>query len=136
MPSLFVESDEPLLVFPSIAVAESWLEAVDVNSRLYPRAFDATGQQFSIIAIDDMVTINKIDAPPDVEGLKDLLRRALAQVGDVRSDDASIDELVAAAEAFWQELDPYGERFSKPIPWWCLILIAIPVAGLAVYASL
>lgn len=37
--ALFVAADEPLLVFPSVAAAAGYLEAVDVEDGVYPAAY-------------------------------------------------------------------------------------------------
>ena len=132
MPTLFVEADEPLLVFPSVEVAEGYLEAEDVRYGVYPRAFDASGRQFSISAEGNLVRIEPIDAPEDPDGLAALLRSSLSAVGQPASNEITLPDLVAAAEAFWNERDPVGDRFSKPIPWWgCLLVIAGMVAIVA-----
>lgn len=127
--SLFVEADEPLLVFPSVEVAERYLEAVDVRDGVYPRAFGPSGEQFTITAAGDVVVIEPLDAPPDASGLQALLRRSLAAVGAPTPDTASLPDLVAAAEEFWNERDPFGDRFSTPVPWWgCLLILAGGIA--------
>ena len=39
-------------------------------------------------------------------------------------------------EAFFAENDPYGDRFSKPLPGWCcLVLIAVPATILIVFVK-
>lgn len=52
-------------------------------------------------------------------------------VGEPVSDPVSLPELVAAAEAFWNERDPRGDRFSSPVPWWGCLLVAGGLAGIA-----
>jgi hypothetical protein len=123
MPTLFVEADEPLLVFPSVEVAERYLEAPDVRSGTYPRAFGPSGEQFSITTTGEKVVITSLDAPVDEKGLYALLRRSLAAVGEPALEAAQLADLVAAAEAFWNERDPMDDRFSKPMPWWGCLLI-------------
>jgi hypothetical protein len=40
-------------------------------------------------------------------------------------------------DEFWAENDPYGDRFSKAIPWWgCLLLVAAVVGLLALIFKL
>lgn len=133
MPTLFVEADEPLLVFPSVEAAKRYLEAEDVRDGLYPRAFGPAGEQFTITAADDVVVIKPLNAPPDERGLQALLRRSLAAVGEPVPDWASLPDLVAAAEAFWNERDPYGDRFSMPVPWWGCLLIIVCVVALLMF---
>jgi hypothetical protein len=129
MPTLFVEADEPLLVFSSVGEAERYLEPADVRSGTYPRAFGPSGEQFSITTIGEVVAITPLDAPPNEEDLRALLRRSLAAVGEPAPEAAQLADLVAAAEAFWNERDPMGDRFTKPIPWWgCLLLASCLVA--------
>jgi hypothetical protein len=37
---------------------------------------------------------------------------------------------------FWQENDPYGDRFSKPLPGWCCFaLLVVPAALLFVLVT-
>ena len=129
MSTLFVQADEPLLVFPSIEVAERYLEAEDVREGVYPRAFGPSGERFSIIADGRRVVIKPMAAPADVTGLRELLQRSLSAVGEPVAEDASLPELVAAAEAFWNDRDPAGDRFSKPVPLWgcLLIVVGMPV---------
>lgn len=42
--ALFVAADEPLLIYPSVAAAESHLEAVDVEDGVYPSAYGPNGE--------------------------------------------------------------------------------------------
>jgi hypothetical protein len=131
METIFVEADEPLLVFPSIKVAERYLEAEDVRSGVYPRAYGTAGEQFVLETDGRRVVIRPSADPADPDGLAQLLRHDLAAVGETVSDNADLSELVAAAAAFWEVRDPPGDRFSKPIPWWgCLLIVAV-IAGAA-----
>ncbi|HUD94306.1 hypothetical protein [Sphingobium sp.] len=133
MPNIFVEADEPLLVFPDLKVAERYLEAEDVRNGIYPRAFGPSGEQYSIDADGSRVIISPMDAPADGVALMALLKRSLAAVGEQPHDDATLGELVASAEAFWDERDPVGDRFSKPVPWWGCLLAVITVGAIATY---
>lgn len=133
MPTLFVEADEPLLTFPSPEVAERCLEAVDVDSGTYPRAFGPSGEQFSITTAGNKVVITPVDAPPDAKALEALLRRYLAAVGEPVSESATLADLVAMEEAFWNERDPMGDRFSKPVPWWGCLLVVSSIAAIVVW---
>jgi hypothetical protein len=133
MPTLFIEADEPLLVFPSIEVAEGYLEAEDVRNGVYPGAFGPSGERFSIATEGDLVIIRSIDAPANPDGLRALLKRSLEAVGEPVSDAASLPELVAAAGAFWNERDPIGDRFSRPVPWWGCLLIVIGLITIATF---
>ena len=133
MPMIFVEADEPLLVFPSIEAAESYLEAVDVRAGVYPRAYGELGEVYDITARDGLVVIQPSGASPTPNDLNRLLSRYLEAVGESVSGEAELPVLVAAVEAhetaFWLEHDPYGDRFSKPIPWWGCLVIALGVGG-------
>jgi hypothetical protein len=135
MPKLFVEADEPLLVFPTVETAERYLEATDVRDGVYSRAFGPLGEQFTIAFTGDVVVIQPLDAPPDASALEVLLRRALAEVGEPAPASASLADLVAAAEAFWDERDPYDERFSTAIPWWGCLLVAAGLVALLAFSS-
>ncbi|MEH3123496.1 MAG: hypothetical protein PGN16_16255 [Sphingomonas phyllosphaerae] len=130
MPTLFVEADEPLLVFPSVEIAQRYLEASDVRNGVYSRAFGPSGEQFTVTAADDLVVIQSLHAPPDSSGLENLLRRGLAEVGELAPTSATLAELVAAAEVFWVERDPLGERFSKAIPRWGCFVVAVSLVAL------
>ncbi|UIJ46693.1 hypothetical protein LZK98_07035 [Sphingomonas cannabina] len=133
MSTLFIEADEPLLVFPSVEIAERYLEAEDVRNGVYPRAFGPSGEQFSITTEGERVIIRLIDAPADVSGLTGLLKRSLAAVDEPMSDAANLPELVAAAEAFWNERDPFDERFSKSVPWWGCMLVLVGIVAIVAF---
>ncbi|WP_313801037.1 hypothetical protein [Sphingobium sp.] len=133
MPNIFVEADEPLLIFPNLKVAEWYLEAEGVRNGVYPRAFGPSGEQYSINADGSRVIISPMDVPADETGLMALLKRSLAAVGEQPDDDATLSDLVASAEAFWDERDPMGDRFSKPIPWWGCLLAVIAAGAIAAY---
>jgi len=124
MPTIFVEADEPLLVFPSVETAERYLEAADVRDGVYSRAFGPSGEQFTVMAAGGRVVIQPLHAPPDPSGLEALLRHGLAEVGELAPTSATLADLVAAAEAFWDERDPSGGRFSKAIPRLGCLLVA------------
>lgn len=133
MPTLFVEADEPLLVFPSAEIAERYLEANDVRDSVYSRAFGPSGEQFTVTAAGDRVVVQSLHAPPDPSGLETLLRRGLAEVGEPAPTSASLTDLVAAAEAFWDERDPSGGRFSKAIPRWGCLLVVVSLVALRAF---
>ena len=101
MTTLFIEADEPLLVFSSIEMAEQNLEAIDVRNGVYTRAFGQAGELFSIETEGENVIIRAIEQPADPDSLYDLLQRSLRQVGGVVPLDADLPTLVAATQAFW-----------------------------------
>jgi hypothetical protein len=127
--ALFVAADEPLLVFPSVRAAEAWLDAIDVENGVYPAAYGPNGEAFSIGSERNRVIIEPTGAPNRPDELKALLLRYLEASG--RSADASLNfhELVATVWAierhFWQEHDPYDDRFA----------IRVIVAALAFYLA-
>lgn len=123
MTSIFVEADEPLLLFPSIEMAERYLEVEDVRNGVYPRAFDSGGELFSI-GVDGERVLIRATGSADLSGLRQLLTSWLESIGDPPSDDTTVSEMVASVEAFWAQRDPFGDRFGTAIPWWgCLLLI-------------
>ncbi|MBN8849456.1 MAG: hypothetical protein J0I73_15380 [Sphingomonas sp.] len=129
MMPIFVETDEALLMFPSIKMAERCLDAEDVRHGVYARAFGSSGEKFAIEADGRRVIITPIAHAVDVSGLRELLKRFLEAVGEPASDDASLKELVATAEAYWEERDPLGDRFSQPVPWWGCLWFVAALAG-------
>lgn len=120
--ALFVAADEPLLVFPSVAAAEQYLEAVDVQDGAYPAAYGANGERYRIRSEGDQVFI-ELSGEPEAPGeLGSLLIRYLEATGRAPDITATFDELVATVwdieSSFWREHDPYGERFSTRIQLW------------------
>ena len=101
MTTLFIEADEPLLVFSSVVMAEQHLEALDVDNGVYTRAFGPAGELFSIETEGESVVIRAIEQPADPDSLRELLRRSLQQVGEVVPPDADLPTLVASTEALW-----------------------------------
>lgn len=133
--ALFVAADEPLLVYPSIAAAERHLEAIDVRNNVYPAAYGANGEPYRIDLDDNHVVIKRIGETNRPDELKLLLLRYLEAIGRTTSAAATFDDLVATVwtveRDFWQEHDPYGDRFSKPIPLWgCLTFLVFVTAVL------
>lgn len=129
MTTLFIEADEPLLVFSSVEMAEQYLEAVDVRSGVYKRAFGSRGEPFSIGTDGEIVVIRAVDQPADPQGLRELLRRSLLSVGEEVSPDADLLTLVAATEAFWTR----RQRAVTTISRWGCTAVAVILAGLAAY---
>ena len=111
MTTLFIEADEPLLIFSSVEMAEQYLEANDVRDGVYKRAFGSAGEIFSVRAVGENVVICAVDQPPDPKGLYELLRSSLQNVGKEVPTDADLPSLVAAAEAFWAGASAFRGRY-------------------------
>ena len=134
---LFVTADEPLLVFPSVAAAERYLEAIDVENGVYPAAYGPHGEPHRIGSDGSQVFIERIDGPDRPDELKALLLRCLGGRGRPADPAAPLDTLVAEAWAieseFWREHDPFGERFGTRISFWsCAALLLVVAAALYV----
>ncbi len=132
--ALFVAADEPLLIFPSAKAAEAWLEPYDVEDGVYPIAYGPNGEPFRIGSRNGRVLIERTGASNKPDELKILLVRYLEAI-DQPTASMTFHELVATAwaieSAFWQEHDPYGERFGTRIPFWgCVIFIIVIAASL------
>lgn len=131
--ALFVAADEPLLIFPSVRAAERWMEPIDVENGVYPAAYGPQGQPYRIGSDGKRVIVESTGEPNRTEELRLLLLRYLQRTGQTYEDDAPTAALVQQAwrweSEFWQEMDPYGDRFSKPLPGWCcLAFVVIPAA--------
>ncbi|TVV71665.1 hypothetical protein [Sphingomonas solaris] len=129
MTILFIEADEPLLMFSSVEMAEQYLEAVDVRSGVYKRAFGQAGELFSIEAESEIVVIRATEQPADPDGLCELLRRSLHGVGEAFLPDADLPTLVAAVEARWTK----RQRFATAISRWGCIVAVFMLVGLGVF---
>jgi hypothetical protein len=131
--ALFVAADEPLLVFPSIAAAESYLEAVDVRNGVYRAAFGPNGKPYRIDSDGDDVVIELTGEPDRPDELRGLLSRYLEATGRTPDPTRTFEDLVATVWAierdFWQEHDPYGDRFGTRIPLWGYIGFVVLVAA-------
>lgn len=139
--ALFVAADEPLLVFPSVAAAEWHLEAVDVEDGVYPVGYGPNGEPYRIGSRGNRVVIESTGEPNRPDDLRALVLRYLQSTGQPFEDDAPTSELVQQAwrreSDFWQQNDPYGDRFSKPLPPSCCVafvlvpatLLYVPITG-------
>lgn len=120
--ALFVAADEPLLVYPSVAAAERGLEAIDVEAGIYPIAYGPDGEPYSIESERDRVVIRPTGEPKRPDDLRLLLLRYLEAIDRLPEATATYDELLAMAwgakSDFWQEHDPYGDRFGSRIQTW------------------
>ena len=130
---LFVAADEPLLVYPSVAAAESHLEAIDVRNGVYTAAYGPNGQSYRINADGDHVVIEPTGEPDRPDKLRGLLLRYLEVTGRTPDASATFGDLVATVWAierdFWQEYDPYGDRFGTRIPLWGCIGFAVVISA-------
>lgn len=127
--AVFVAADEPLLIYPSARAAAHDLEAIDVENGVYPAVYGPNGEHYRIRVDGREVVVERSGEPDRPDELKALLLRYLRAVGSTPADTASLEELAAAAWRiegdFWQEHDPYGDRFGSSIPWWgCLVVVA------------
>lgn len=128
--ALFVAADEPLLIYPSVIAAERHLEAIDVADGIYPAAYGPKGETFRIGSEGRRVIIEPTGEPNRPDDLRPLLLRYLEATGRAPDATATFDDLVAAAWAvesdFWQEHDPFGDRFGTRIPpWGCIAFVAV-----------
>jgi hypothetical protein len=134
--ALFVAADEPLLVFPSVRAAERWIEAIDVENGVYPAAYGPNGQSYRVGSAGKRVLIEPTGEPNRPEDLRVLLLRYLQSKGQTFKDDAPTSELVQQVwrweSEFWQENDPDGDRFSKPVPRSCCVAFVL-IPGTLLY---
>jgi hypothetical protein len=128
MTTLFIESDEPLLVFSSVEMAEQNLEALDVRNGVYKRAFGQAGELFSIETEGESVVIRAIEQPADPDSLSELLRRSLQKVGEVVPPDVDLPALVAATEAFWTKRQRFATAISR---WGCVAVVVMLLSSAA-----
>jgi hypothetical protein len=111
--ALFVAADEPLLIFPSVAAAESDLEAIDVEDGVYPAAYGPNGEPYRIRSEGNRVIIERTGEPNTPNELRALILRYLEALGRAPEPTATFDDLVAAAwaaESGWQGrgISPWG----------------------------
>ena len=126
--AVFVAGDS-LLIYPSARAAARDLEAVDVKSGIYPAAYGPNGELYRIGTDGHEVVIERTGEPDRPDELTALLLRYLRAIGRTPDDTGSLKELTAEAwrieSEFWQEHDPYGDRFGSTIPrWGCLVVLA------------
>lgn len=132
--ALFVAADEPLLVYPSVAAAQRHLEAIDAESGVYPIAFGPHGEPYRVGSEGKRVIVKATGEPNRPDELRLLLERYLEAIGRA-PEAATFDELVATVwrieSEFWQEHDPYGDRFGTRIPaWGCVAFLLVLAVAL------
>jgi hypothetical protein len=132
--ALFVAGDESLLVFPSVRAAERYIEPIDVENGAYPIAYGPSGEPYRIGFHGNRVVIEPADGPNRPDDLRVLLLRYPQRTGQSFKEDALTSELAQQVwrweSEFWQENDPYGDRFSKPVPGWCCLATLLVSAAL------
>ena len=132
--ALFVSADEPLLVFPSVAAAARYLEVHDVENDVYPAAYGANGERYRIGNRGKKVVVEPAGEPNRPDDLRLLLIGYLQARSEPFDEGAPTSDLVQQVwrcdSEFWQEMDPDGDRFSKPVPGWCCLAILIIPAAL------
>ncbi len=136
--ALFVAADEPLLVYPSVAAAEQHLKAIDVGNGVYPAAYGRNGEPYRIGSEGDRVIIEPTAEPNRPDDLKSLLSQYLEGIGRTPDGPQTLDCLVETVwtieSKFWQEHDPYGDRFGTRIPAWGCVALVVLVAGVIWFA--
>lgn len=129
--ALFVEADEPMLIFPSIGAAEKYLEAADVRAGTYPSAFGPRGEEYRVVAEDDRVLVKRVDGSARPEALRQLVLRYLDATGRQVDPSASTEAIVQAVwreeAAFWREHDPFGERFGTRVSGRTALLVIVAI---------
>lgn len=131
---VFVEADEPLLIFPNVTEAEKYLEATDVEDWVYRAAYGRDGQPFDIHTDGGAVRILPSAGENRPEELKLLLCRYFEACGDPADEDEPLETLVARA---WTVEHDYWERCGEGrartgIPPWAYAIL-IPAAAAALY---
>lgn len=90
-----IEADEPALFFADKRTAEHYLEAVDVETGVYPIAFDRRGLVYEVTPFDNRAELIPNSAGIyDVPRLKDLLRSFLVAAKVELSSSDSLEELL------------------------------------------
>ena len=129
---LFVEADDCLLIFASIADAESSLTKADVDDGTCREAYGRNGEPLEIRTEAGTVRIRHGGAVNRPDELKELLLRYFEDCADPADDTESLDAMVARAWAIEHEhWERCGEgRGSTGIPLWaCAVLIPLAIAG-------
>jgi len=128
--ALFVAADEPLLVFPSVAVAERYLEAIDVENGVYPAAYGPNGEPYRISTQSSKTVISPTGERNRPEDLRPLLINYLQAWKEPFDEGAATSDLVDQVWRFELEMDPYFDRYSTRVPGWCCLVILLIPAGL------
>jgi hypothetical protein len=115
--AVFVAADEPLLVFSTAGAAEGYLEAIDVESGVYPIGYGPRGEPYSITTDGNRVLVQRTGEPSDPDALKALLIRYLEAQRQRVSDTMPLSELTAAVWTIERQ-ELHGARSSA---WSCLL---------------
>jgi hypothetical protein len=102
-PSVFliVAADEPAIFFSSVAVAESYIEAIDVDNGVYPAAYGVTGELYRISVDHGRVLIRRAEeSAPRPDELRRVLLRFLQSVDASTPSDDDLAALI-------RRCDPY-----------------------------
>lgn len=128
--TLFVAADEPLLVFPSVSVAESHLETIDVENGVYPAAFGPNGEPYRVGIEGNRVVIELTGEPNRPDELRALLVRYLQAVGQSFDEHALTSEL--AVQVWELDREFWDGRLAKPVPLSCCAAFVL-IPGTALY---
>lgn len=98
---MIVVADEPALFFSSLSAAERWIEAVDVEEGIYPRAYDRNGVVYDVLPHGQGgLIVPRRDKQTDGDGLRSVLTRFLAATGIPFSTSDSVENLLELCERF------------------------------------
>ena len=137
--AMFVATGQPLLVFPSVAAAQSALAASDVAEWVNPAAYGPNGELHCIRCEANRVLIERSGEPDRPDELKGHLLWYLEECEDPADANQPLAEVVAIAWAierdFHLRCDPSGNRIGSQIPIWgygagALALLALWYFGL------
>jgi hypothetical protein len=123
--ALFVAADEPLLIYPSVAAAESHLEAIDVEDGVYSAAYGPNGEPYRVESEGNRVIIERTGEPNKPDELRALILGYLEALGRAPRPTTTFDDLVAAAWA--TESDGQGRGIS---PWGCIAFLLVVTVAL------
>jgi hypothetical protein len=132
--AVFVAAGEALLVFPSAAVAESSLPALDVLEGLHPLVFGIGGEPYCIGCEGDRVRVERTGGSSRPDELKPLLLRHLEACEDPADATQSLEEIVAIAWSIERDFQvrcgQSGNRIGLRIPVWSYCAGAIALGAI------
>ncbi|TKD53225.1 hypothetical protein [Sphingomonas baiyangensis] len=132
--AIFIEADEPLLVYPSVAAAERHLEAEDVTDGVYPAAYGPNGEPYRVRSDGRHVIIEPTGEPERAGELRLLRLQYLEAIGRNPDANSTNNDLVATVWVIerdvWRKHGPYGDRCGTRVPpWGCIGLLLLVAAG-------